>query len=67
MTTRATNVLFFVCGVFSDADEFNQVFVVELLHDVKFVLKGVKSGCFFLVFLDGDQSSLFVFTEFDSK
>ena len=41
--------------------------MVEGLHDVQLVLEGVEGGCFLLVFFDGDQPSLLVFTEFDSE
>jgi hypothetical protein len=39
--------------------------VVELLHDVELVLEGIQSGGLLLVFLDGDQSALLVFSQLD--
>jgi hypothetical protein len=47
-------ILLLVGGVLAHADKLDQVLVVELLHDVEFVLEGLEGGRFFFIFLDGD-------------
>jgi len=47
-------ILFFVDSVFSHTDQFYQILVVQLFHDVEFMLESFQSGCLFLVFLDGN-------------
>ena len=59
-------IFFFIGSVFPDADQFNQILVVEDLHDVELMFEGFKGGGLFFVLLDGDESALFIFTEFDS-
>jgi len=53
--------------VFPDADKLDQIFVVKSFHDGQLMLEGVKGSSFLLIFFDGDQPALLVFTEFDSE
>ncbi len=60
-------ILLFVDGVLSDADKPDQVIVVELLHDIEFVVEGLEGGRLLLVFLDGNQISIFILAQLHSK
>jgi hypothetical protein len=66
-TTVDRFILLLIGGVLTDADQFDQVFVVELLHDVELVLEGVQRRSFLLVLLDGHQVSVFVLPQLHSK
>ena len=54
-----------VGGVLSDAEQSDQVLVVELLHDSEFVLERLEGGRFFFVFLDGDLRAVLVDSQLD--
>lgn len=41
--------------------------MVQLLHDAQLMLKGVKGGGLFLVFLDGDGVALLINSELHSR
>ena len=60
-------IFLLVCSVFSHTDEFNQIFVVELFHDVELMLESLQGGRFLFVFFDGHKSSRLVLSEFDSE
>lgn len=60
-------IFFLIGGVFSHADEFYQILVVQLLHDVELMLQSLEGGGFLFVLLDGDESARLVFAEFNSK
>lgn len=59
-------ILLLVSCVFTDADEFDQILMVKLLHDVEFMLESLKSGSFLLILFDGHESSLFILAKLDS-
>lgn len=58
-------VFLLVSGVFPDTDEFDQIFVVQLLHDVEFVLESLQGGGFLFVLLDGHEPAVFVLAQLD--
>ena len=60
-------ILFLVCSVISNTNQFDQILVVEDLHDIELVLESFKGRGFLLVLFDGDESALFVFSQFDSR
>lgn len=41
--------------------------MVELLHDIEFVVEGLEGGRLLLVFLDGNQISIFILAQLHSK
>lgn len=59
-TVVGSFIFILIGGVLSDTDQFDQIFMVKLLHDAQLMLKGVKSGSLLLVFLDGDSVALFI-------
>ena len=54
-----------VGGALSDAEQSDQVLVVELLHDPQFVLERLEGGGFFFVFFDGDLRAVLVDSQLD--
>lgn len=60
-------ILILIGGVLSDTDQFDQVLMVELLHDAQLMLEGVEGGSFLLVFLDGDGVALFIGSQLHSR
>jgi hypothetical protein len=54
-------------SLFADADEFDQVLVVEGLHEGEFMSEGLEGGGFRLVLFDGHQRAVLVLSEKDSK
>jgi hypothetical protein len=53
-------IFVFVGGVLSYADQPDQIFMLQMLHDAQLMLQSLESGCFLLVFLDRNQIAMFI-------
>lgn len=53
-------IFLLVSCVFTDADQLDQILMVELLHDVELMLESLKGGGFLLILFDGHEPSLFI-------
>lgn len=60
-------ILFLVCGILTDINETDQIFMLEDLHNAQFVLEGSKVGGFFLVTLNCIQVPIIILSQFHSE
>lgn len=56
-----------ISGIFSDTDKFDQILMVKLLHDTKLVLESLEGGSFLFIFFDGDESTILILAQFNSR
>ena len=60
-------IFILIGGVLSDTDQFDQIFMVKLLHDAHYMIKSTKYGSLLLEFLNGDSVALFISSQFHPK
>lgn len=57
----------FLNGIFSHVDQADEIRVIELLHDAKFMLQSRKICSCFLITFYRNEIPIFIFSKFDSK
>jgi len=55
-------ILFLVDSVFPHTQQFYQILMIQLFHNVELMFQSFQGGCLFFVFLDGHQISLGIFS-----